>query len=306
MKKNEECDIVKDLAIPYKEDMINPKSKEFIENHLQICDNCKKYYDSINSDIFDEIQKEKIDEQKEVDFMKKTRNYIKIIKSILAVILLIIIVIGSFFAIKYQVITYIVNKSYKKMEELKTLDNYKLIEEEIYIDNSKEQSIETLTTTYYHKDEKNKKIYDNAIVYYEDNSYYSTIIFNDLKQIDYNRKDYFKYTKGRIFERPFLEIINSKNMPIYMMFYTVRKDKYDGIECYVFRRGNKNSYFNVWIDKTTYNVLRTVEVSYNNYYREIKWYLYENETTDEDVDASVLETELYNDYEKNYNEKGIN
>ncbi len=84
------------------------------------------------------------------------------------------------------------------------------------------------------------------------------------------------------------------------MFYTVRKDKYDGIECYVFRRENKNSYFDVWIDKTTYNVLRTVEVSNNNHYREIKWYL------DEDIDASAFETELYKDYERNYNEKEIN
>lgn len=303
MNKNDECDIVKDLAIQYTENLVSSKSKAIIEKHLQTCDECRNYYNNIKSNIFDDIQNEKNNEKTEVDFMKKLNRYIKIIKSILAIIIIIIILIGLVFAMKYQIITFIVNKSYKKMEELKQLNNYKLVEEETYINNAKEEPIEILTRTYYYKDGKSKEELGSSLFYYEDDSYYSINVFNDLKQISYNRKNYFKQTKGRVFERPFLEIINSKNIPISKIFYSLRTDKYDETECYVLRKGNKKSYFDIWIDKKNYNILRTVEVSYRNYIREINWYLYEDEVTNEDVESSILETDLYKDYIKNYNQK---
>lgn len=303
MNKNDECDIVKDLAIQYTENLVSSKSKAIIEKHLQTCDECRNYYNNIKSNIFDDIQNEKNNEKTEVDFMKKLNRYIKIIKSILAIIIIIIILIGLVFGMKYQIITFIVNKSYKKMEELKQLNNYKLVEKETYINNAKEEPIETLTRTYYYKDGKSKEELGSSLFYYEDDSYYSINVFNDLKQISYNRKNYFKQTKGRIFERLFLEIINLKNIPISKIFYSLRTDKYDETECYVLRKGDKKSYFDMWIDKRNYNILRTVEVSYRNYIREINWYLYEDEVINEDVESSILETDLYKDYTKNYNEK---
>lgn len=305
MNKNDECDIVKDLAIPYIENLVNFRSKAFIENHLCTCDNCKNYYNNMNSDIFDNIQNEKIDEQVEVNFMKKTNRYIKIIRNILASIIIVITFVGLIFAIKYQIISFIVNKSYKRMEELKTLNNYKLIEEETYIDNAKEAPIEILTRTYYYKDGKSKEEMGSSVFYYEDDSYYSINVFNDLKQINYNIRNYFKQTKGKIFEKIFLEIINSKNIPLSRMFYSVRKDNYDGTDCYVLRNGNEKNHFDIWIDKTTYTVLKTVEVSYRKYVREINWYLYEDEATNKDVDNSILETDLYKDYTRNYSKENI-
>ena len=39
---NNECDIVKDLLFSYDEGILSNTSKEFVENHLKNCDNCKK------------------------------------------------------------------------------------------------------------------------------------------------------------------------------------------------------------------------------------------------------------------------
>ena len=51
MDKNEECAIVKDLAIPYAENIINLKSKTFVNKHLLTCNDCKKYYNDMNTNI---------------------------------------------------------------------------------------------------------------------------------------------------------------------------------------------------------------------------------------------------------------
>lgn len=62
---NNECDIVKDLLFSYDEGILSNTSKEFVENHLKNCDNCKK--------ILAEIKKQNNDNYnlKEIDFLKK-------------------------------------------------------------------------------------------------------------------------------------------------------------------------------------------------------------------------------------------
>ena len=37
-----ECDIVKDLLFSYNDNILSNTSKEFVENHLKGCDECKK------------------------------------------------------------------------------------------------------------------------------------------------------------------------------------------------------------------------------------------------------------------------
>lgn len=87
---NNECDIVKDLLFSYDEGILSNASKEFVENHLKNCDNCKKN--------LDEIKKQNNDNYnlKEIDFLKKIRKKINKKNILLAItsIFLIIIIVG--------------------------------------------------------------------------------------------------------------------------------------------------------------------------------------------------------------------
>lgn len=298
MNKSDECDIVKDLAAPYVENLINSKSKKFVEEHLKNCDNCKKYYNDINSNILNESHNEKIKEKQELDFLKKIRKNMSILKIILFVILTIIIVVILSIFIKCQTVTKIVNDAYDQIEYLKTLNNYKLVEKTIttnYPDNDTSEII----ATYYYKDGKYKNEYGNTTCYYEDNSYNKIYVYLDLKQIDYHTQNFIENNKGETFET-FYEIISYKQLSgLFNLLLSIRTDKFNGIDCYVIRNGNNNSYREIWIDKETNTVLRRIEENYSKYYRETIYTLVENQVTDEDVSSSILDTEQYKDYTRN-------
>lgn len=298
MNKNDECDIVKDLAVPYVENLINSKSKIFVEEHLKNCDDCKKYYSDISSNILNETQNEKKKEKCELDFLKKVRKKTNILKIALISILTIISVIILSFFIKYQMVTKIVDDAYDKIENLKTLDNYKLTKKTIHINYKDNTTFEATSTTYY-KNGKYMESYGDTILYYEDNSYKDISVYNDIKQIDYCTKNFIEYKKGDIFNT-FSEILfyKTKLPSLYKLALSSRTDRFNGIDCYVIRTGNNKNYRDIWIDKETHLILRIVAEEYSKYYSEDIYTLLENVVTDEDVDSSILETEKYSEYTK--------
>lgn len=79
-----ECDIVQDLLIGYNDKTLKEGSKEFVDNHLKECENCRKIFDEIKTD---DIQEE---ENIEIDYLKKLNK--KNSKKNKCIILLIIIV----------------------------------------------------------------------------------------------------------------------------------------------------------------------------------------------------------------------
>lgn len=299
MNNNDECDIVKDLAIPYTENLINSKSKKFVEEHLKTCKECEKYYSDINSNILSETKNAKIEEKHELDFLKKVRKNMNILKIILICIIIIIgaIIMGVF--IKYQIVTKVVNNSYDKIEYLKTLDNYKLTTKTVSINYAKNDTYE-IVSNYYYKNGKYKYNYDNTTCYYEDDSYNKIYVYNDLKQIDYYTQNFIENRKGNTFNI-FNEIISYENeLPgLFKLILSIRTERFNGIDCFVIRNGNNENYKEVWINKDTNIVLRRIEEKYLEFYRETTYALVENEVTDEDVDSSVLETDQYKEYTKN-------
>ena len=70
MNKENECEIIKDLAIPFMKKEVNSETKNFIENHLKSCDDCRKYYN--------DIEKEKGISSKNKDIINKF-NFINIV-----------------------------------------------------------------------------------------------------------------------------------------------------------------------------------------------------------------------------------
>lgn len=298
MNKNDECDIVKDLAASYMENIINDKSKIFIKEHLKTCANCKKYYNDINSKILTKNKNEEVQEKYELDFLKKIRKKMNMLKIFLIIIVIIIgVLILSIFT-KCQIVGNIVNNSYEKINYLKNLNNYKLIKDTIDI-NYTENTTYKYQSNYYYKDGKYKFDFNNGnnVFYYKDNSYNKICIYNELKQIDYYTQNFIEYKKGDTFKE-YSEIIMYKESGLYKLMLSIRIDKFNDTDCYVIKNGNDKSYREIWIDKDTDLVLRRVEEEYSKYYREDIYTLIEDKVMDSDVDCSIIEKDDYKDYVK--------
>ena len=70
MIKNE-CEIVKDLIPNYVEDLISKDTREFMENHISSCNNCKKILEEIKKEKNTEEKKESKIEKGQIDYLKK-------------------------------------------------------------------------------------------------------------------------------------------------------------------------------------------------------------------------------------------
>lgn len=301
MNKKNECEIVKDLAIPFTENLINSGSEEFVREHLLTCENCKKYYENIKSSLSIENEIEFDKDNIIINQFKKIHNHINILKIIIIVILVLIITILSTYYIKNNKLVNIINTAYNKIEYMRELNNYKLTVTTIQ-KNLKTNDYMEYEQNYYYKDGKYKIEADDSIRFYEDDSYENICVYHNLKQIDYSKQNYIEESKGRTFDI-FSEIINYKEMPsiTYNLSFSLREERFNGIDCYVIRVGTKNnSYRDVWIDKNSYITVRVVNEVYNDFYREELYTFYENIVTNEDVDTNVLDSDKYQNYIKKY------
>lgn len=213
-------------------------------------------------------------------------------------ILIVIIVFMTTLSIKYYNISNVINEAYNKLEYMKNLDNYKLIQETTY-KNFLDNSMYAVKTTYYYKDGKYKIELGDGIRYLEDDSYNKICVYNNLKQIEYHTQDFIEEKKGETLN-VFSNIRNYKTLEkgISRLGLSLREERFNGIDCYVIRRGNNNSYVDIWIDKNQKITLRMVEEEYMHHYCETVYTFFENMVKDEDVDSSILNTERYKDYEK--------
>ncbi len=297
--KDNNCDIVKDLSVQYIENMLSLNSKQFVDKHLLECEECKKYYNDMNSNIFNENTKNNKKDKIEINHLKKIRNHINVLKTIIISIFIIIIIFITTILIRYYNISNVINGAYSEIEYMKNLDNYKL-EQKITYKNLLDNSMYTVETTTYYKDGKYKIELGDGTRYLEDDSYEKICVYNDLEQIDYYKQNFIEEKKGDILNI-FADIKNYKTLEnsISRLGLSLREERFNGIDCYVIRRGNKNSYRDIWIDKKQKNTLRMVEEEYNKYYCETIYIFSENIVKDEDVDSSILNTEKYQNYNRN-------
>ena len=85
MKKNEECEIVRDLLPSYLEKLTNEKTNEFIEKHIAECEECKKVLEKMNEKVALDI----VQNKKEADYLKKAKRRQMLKNSITSIILFI-------------------------------------------------------------------------------------------------------------------------------------------------------------------------------------------------------------------------
>lgn len=113
MKERKKCKIIQDLLPIYVENLLSHETKEYVTEHLEECDTCKNIYECINDNI--NIKDGKM-EQQEVNYLKKFKNKMGILKTIL---LIIIIVIAIIMGRRILIVTSLSNKA-KSIN----LDNY--------------------------------------------------------------------------------------------------------------------------------------------------------------------------------------
>ena len=92
MEEKKGCKIVQDLLPNYIEKLTNEETNLFIEEHLKECNECKKVLDNMKKDV--KVNSLKKDDR-EVKYMKKYSNKMKILKTILLMIIAVyVLVVG--------------------------------------------------------------------------------------------------------------------------------------------------------------------------------------------------------------------
>lgn len=293
-----ECNIVKDLSLGYIGNILSESSKEYVEKHLLECSNCKEYYKSMKTNILDD-NTDKEEDTIEFNYLKKVKKQISWLKIIIVVIVSLILLTITYFTIKFIRLNNIFETSYQTLESLKAMDNYKLSKRTIYKVYGDERSSYDVTCNTYYKDGKYRIEYgENSTFYLEDDGTYKISVFDDLKQIEYQTQNFSEVQKGSEIDSYYYEILNyKKSYPkLFILNLNLREEYFNGEKCYVIKRGEKDSFSEIWIDKSINMIVRTIEKHNSEYYREEIYTFTKDIVKDEDVDSSILKTDKYTDY----------
>lgn len=94
-----DCKIIQDLLPNYIEKLTNEETNKYIEEHLKSCNECKKVLQNMNKELKVDDEKRS---QKEVKYIKKFSNRLKVLKSLVVITLVIALAVmtGYYFNMK--------------------------------------------------------------------------------------------------------------------------------------------------------------------------------------------------------------
>lgn len=90
MNERTKCKVIQNLLPSYIDNLLSDETKEYVENHLEECQECKNILESMKESM--KINHEK-SEKANVNYLKKFKNKMSILKSILLVIIIIFLFI---------------------------------------------------------------------------------------------------------------------------------------------------------------------------------------------------------------------
>ena len=289
MKK--ECNIIRDLLPNYIENLVSEDTKEYIGKHINECSDCKNALEIMQEGKNKVIEKEKEEEQIELDYLKKYRRKMfmpKVLAVIGIIAVIIFVIIGGTFLINYNRYTSISENIKDSREKMKEINNYSTYR--ICYDNNETGEIELIDVEeYYYKDGKyklvDKSIKGNNlqnIMEAVENGSINSIEYGDIdkdkdqkitvrpkqKKLNYfsENSEKYHYIDHLLYANVLREIISADdinwraNFAIDFIHNSIRDDKFMGIECYVIRteRNDDNKYQELWIDKNSYRLVREV------------------------------------------------
>ena len=118
MTNNDDCKIIHDLLPNYIEGLTSIETSEYIQNHLNTCNTCNNIYNEMTMKLESNLEKSA---KKEINFFKKYKNKLFLLKLIISIIVLIFIILT---VRKMIIISSLSNKA----EEIIISNNYHSIE----------------------------------------------------------------------------------------------------------------------------------------------------------------------------------
>lgn len=202
-----ECEIVQDLLFGYNDKTLQNTSKEFVENHLKECNECKEVLKQIQNDTEPEEEIEKI------NYFKKVRSKInrKNIFLLIALVLLTLVVLFN--------ILVFVNYN-NKASEMKIILKDNVTQEQLNnIEKIIKSNFKDVEMKYSSKEkelQKYKEKFKNFMTGYDENNnpcsdmYYIKANINDIEKIDklLQNVDYIKKVGTYTTANPYLLFIN--------------------------------------------------------------------------------------------------
>lgn len=241
MEKKKECRIIEDLLPNYIEGLTNEVTNEFIAEHLNECASCQKEKQEMTNKIETKVVN---NEQIEIDYMKKYRRRMNILKSIIGIIIIIEIIFLGDLSRKF----FIINKFKMQMAQANPENYYIKL-----IDNDDDSFIESWT-----KGEKslNKRSLETSEQIKYSDSDEAWLINNDDDgkiAIKVDREKFGSATIGIGYDS-----ISTENLwetVQYAFNAKVTSEVYNGIECY---RVYNNEYEQTYINKEDFRPVRIV------------------------------------------------
>lgn len=313
------CSLIRDLLPNYIENLVSEETKQYVNNHIMRCEECKQILKDMEGDNIDEITNalEKEAETRIIKIIKKQKKRKFIFKAIAIILLFVLFVSIICFSVRFIPINFVRSKAYNKLQELKAMDNYKLTIERT--SNALDGISDIETITYYYRYGKSKVEFKEDITYYYRNGEYledglkqqgedKTLYYSDgnsgILTIDnkarnvITSKTTLNIEKGQIFEKiyPLLteysEDLSSKILMTKV--FELREDTYNNQEYYVLTQDHKNykTMYEYWINKETLMIDRTFSKQENSSYMEeqykyntsdVKYIIEPNVVTSEDV-----------------------
>ena len=202
-----ECEIVQDLLFGYNDKTLQNTSKEFVENHLKECNECKEILKQIQNDTETE------EEIEEINYLKKVRSKINR-KNIFLISALVLLA----FVILFNILVFVNYNN--KASEMKIVLKDNVTQEQL---NDIEQIIKSnfkdIEIKYSSKEDelqKYKEKFKNFVAGYDENNnpfsdmYYIKANINDIEKIDklLQNVDYIKKVGTYTTANPYLLFIN--------------------------------------------------------------------------------------------------
>ena len=258
MEKRVECEIVQDLLLGYVDETLNVESKKIVEKHLSECSSCKKKLEEIKVDI----KENELNQQKEIDYLKKIRRKTKL-KSIAIALAIIFFTMLVLIIIKFIKISSVMNRGVKSLQA----QNYYSEKQQIVKEG------ETFVTKTYYKDGKYKEVNE---IYTDEGVNTISIIYGKIgtdETIKVNEKDKtITVNKGEIAKWQNKEenikwsnfsIDERKSVILNLgktFIMSLDTDNYGTNKQYYVLKNNfdKNKRWEVWIDKETGLVIKEI------------------------------------------------
>ena len=278
MNEKKDCKIVQDLLPNYIDKLTSKETNTYIEEHVNGCKECKKILDAMQKDI--QLQEKKL-EKKKVKYIKKYNHKLRILKTTLLSIILILVVLFVAFPGRKMVIIKSLEDKFQVYEQQS--DNV-YIKALMYNDSNLQFTYEN----YYKDDDLKKYVMTNPEADIKVTQYFYQ---NEIKQ-------FIEEPEGK---RLIIEPRKNAALPPLMnyfyndslvgtffmsMDYKITTSDVNGRECYVFSRtyAKPETKIDIYIEKDTGLVLQSAQIEPTKGDIDLTQYEYSFGTvTDEDI-----------------------